>query len=311
MDENRLEEIFGNFNPQDIKRRTKYVIANKQMVEHELKVNVMVRQEPNDPWDSGWRFLYGNETDEILARTDEFFDCYNPSDILYKGNEAISKFLDAPFGSWFVRKDDDFISDEDSESEKQDLQVIDLSTKDTSELKELLAEYFDLKPTDSKTSAMSREEYIDSMVDKISRAPQLLYDETIDLLNANIQKQKTLNDEIARRIAAEEERKREQEKEERLHRKILTCIMIATWLLLLIPIVVTSGYLIYIKGKMGAQNIDTLLSLCRTGLAGSLICGVLFSLHSFLCDRSTHGIVKGVLYAIISVAAISLGIMLR
>ena len=190
-----------------LERRTKYILAPKQMVEYELKVNYMIRVEPRDPWDSGWRFLHGNETEEMTERK-EIFGCYNPSDFLYKGNKAIAKYLDSPIGSKLKRDGDDFVLYDSVP--KESAQVIEMVTKDIAELQELLAENYDLNKLESSKSRMTREEYINTMSAKISSAPQLLYDETIDVLRYNIQKQKQINEEIIKR-----KEKAEQEKVER------------------------------------------------------------------------------------------------
>ena len=205
MKEEEIDNILKELGPKVVERRTNYILAQKQMVEYELKVNYMIRVEPRDPWDSGWRFLHGNETEEMTERK-EIFGCYNPSDFLYKGNEAIPKYLDSPIGSKLKRDGDDFVLYDSSP--KESAQVIEMVTKDIAELQELLAENYDLLPYSK--SRMAREEYINTMSAKISSAPQLLYDETIDILRDNIQKQKQINEEIIKR-----KEKAEQEKVER------------------------------------------------------------------------------------------------
>jgi len=72
------------------------------------KVRFMYREEPDNEFDSGWRFMAGDEDDEFLDNPDncEVYDVntianYDPSIISY---------LKAPIGSAFEREDaaDDF-----------------------------------------------------------------------------------------------------------------------------------------------------------------------------------------------------------
>lgn len=302
MKDNEIDRILEKLNTQDIERRTKYVIAQKQMVEHELKANYMIRQEPSDPWDSGWRFFHGNETAEMIERSDEFFDCYNPSEILYKGNEAIKKYLDAPFGSRFVRENDDFISENDSESEEPNQQeVIDLQTKDLSELKELLSENYDLKPN----TDLSREEYIETVSSKVLCSPQLLYDEMIDLLHDNIAKGKELKEAAERKRIEDIERQKEERKEE---------ISLACFILLLMTPAIYNTILLF-SGffskyfNNGRSLYDSLLRVSLTML--DIVC--IFGTCYFLFHKPTDGkrrksyIIKGILLGLLTILSIVYG----
>lgn len=72
------------------------------------RVGFMYREEPNDQWDSGWRFLAGDESDDYVN---------DPSNLaIYDVNTianydpGIIQYLDAPFGSAFERTSDGFVA---------------------------------------------------------------------------------------------------------------------------------------------------------------------------------------------------------
>ena len=43
-----------------------YALASKWLVENNMKVRFMYRDEPDDTSDSGWRFFSGDESDEYV-----------------------------------------------------------------------------------------------------------------------------------------------------------------------------------------------------------------------------------------------------
>lgn len=43
-----------------------YALASKWLVENNMKVRFMYREEPDDTSDSGWRFFSGDESDEYV-----------------------------------------------------------------------------------------------------------------------------------------------------------------------------------------------------------------------------------------------------
>ena len=59
-----------------------YVLASKWLVENNMKVRFMYREEPDNTSDSGWRFFSGNESDEYVN---------NPENIGLYSIETISQ----------------------------------------------------------------------------------------------------------------------------------------------------------------------------------------------------------------------------
>lgn len=59
-----------------------YVLASKWLVENNMKVRFMYREEPDDTYDSGWRFFSGDESDEYVN---------NPENIGLYSIETISQ----------------------------------------------------------------------------------------------------------------------------------------------------------------------------------------------------------------------------
>ena len=66
-----------------------------------LPVGYMYRENPDEAWDSGWRFFSGNETDEY-ANDPANLAVYDVNTIANYDPEIIP-FLDAPFGLAFAR----------------------------------------------------------------------------------------------------------------------------------------------------------------------------------------------------------------
>jgi hypothetical protein len=73
------------------------------------KVGFMYRQEPENQYDSGWRFLSGKESQQYLDDQDNLA-IYDVNTIVNYDSEIIP-FLDAPVGSAFERdlKSDKFV----------------------------------------------------------------------------------------------------------------------------------------------------------------------------------------------------------
>lgn len=59
-----------------------YALASKRLVENNMKVRFMYREEPDNTSDSGWRFFSGDESDEYVN---------NPENIGLYSIETISQ----------------------------------------------------------------------------------------------------------------------------------------------------------------------------------------------------------------------------
>ena len=53
-----------------MKKTIGYVLASKLLVENNMKVRFMYREEPDDTFDSGWRFFSGEESDEYVNKAE-------------------------------------------------------------------------------------------------------------------------------------------------------------------------------------------------------------------------------------------------
>lgn len=76
-------------------------IASDRITVDGCKVGYMYREEPEDEYDSGWRFLAGDESDEYLADVDNL-GLYDVNTIANYDQDIIPH-LDAPFDSAFGR----------------------------------------------------------------------------------------------------------------------------------------------------------------------------------------------------------------
>lgn len=297
MNEEEIKELAEELGT----RRTKYVVAPKHVIELHLTINYMQRVKPSDPWDSGWRFLHGNETDEMLDRKDEIFNCYNPSEVLYEGNEVIFKYLDSPVGSAFVREGDDFVScGQEDEAEPQ---VIALVTKDTTEVKTLLAEQYDLGAIKTK---LSRERYIDFMTEKISNSPQLIYDEVIDTIQDSITKRKN-QIETEKRRKLEEERRREKDERELKDLMLMTAPFAA-----MLAFVAIGNTVLYFRNRYFVNGRTLFDGFSRTFLSILIVICLACTLIYLLVDplvknKELHMRRKGVMFGILSILCILLG----
>lgn len=296
MNEEEIKKLAEEIGP----RRTKYVIVPKQVIELHLSINYMQRDEPTTPWDSGWRFLHGNETEEMLDRK-EVFGCYNPSDILYEGNKVIAKYLDSPVGSAFERDGVDFVPCGEAELPEQPF--IDLVTKDTTEVETLLAEQYDLGAIKTK---LNREEYINLVTEKISNSPQLIYDEVIDTIQDSITRRKD-QIESEKRRKLEEERRREKDKREMVDLMLMTAPFAA-----MLAFVAIGKTCLYFRDRYFVNGRTLFDGFSRTFLSILIViclaCTLIYLLASpFVKNKELHMRRKGIMFGILSILCILLG----
>jgi hypothetical protein len=69
-----------------------------------LPVRWMYREKPDNPWDSGWRFMSGLESDEYMDQPSNF-EIYDVNTIA-NYDPSIIPFLDADVGSAFEKPGD-------------------------------------------------------------------------------------------------------------------------------------------------------------------------------------------------------------
>ena len=85
-------------------------IATDRITVDGLAVGYMYREQPENKYDSGWRFFAGDESDEY-ANNPGNLEIYDVNTIA-NYDPAITEFLEAPAGSCFVRENEAFIADE-------------------------------------------------------------------------------------------------------------------------------------------------------------------------------------------------------
>ena len=83
-------------------------IASVRITYDGLKVGFMYRDEPEFDFDSGWRFLSGDETDDFLEN-DENSKIYDVNTIA-NYDAAIVDFLKLPVGTELEREGDSFVA---------------------------------------------------------------------------------------------------------------------------------------------------------------------------------------------------------
>ena len=82
-------------------------VASDRVLCEGYKIGVMVRQEPVDEFDSGWRFFAGDE-EPVFLKDKENFGVLDLNLIINYSPDAIPH-LDDPVGSFLVRKENDFV----------------------------------------------------------------------------------------------------------------------------------------------------------------------------------------------------------
>ncbi|MBB5055742.1 hypothetical protein HDF16_000411 [Granulicella aggregans] len=95
-------------------------IASDRITADGALVGFMYREQPDDQYDSGWRFLAGDESDDY-ANTPKNLGLYDVNTIA-NYDSAIIEHLDAPFGTAFVREGSILIVDHTSVIPRHDTQ---------------------------------------------------------------------------------------------------------------------------------------------------------------------------------------------
>ena len=304
MNEEEIRKYANELSPEDLERRTKYVVAPKQMVELKLTVNLMCRVPPKDPWDSGWRLYHGNETTEMITdRYEDVFGLFNPSDVVY--DKSIAQYLDSPVGSTYKRnKDGEFVLVVENNPVElpNDYTDVELITKDTDELEDLLGQNYDLGMIETD---LSREEYIKKISKRVSGQPQLLFDEFTDMLRDIIaEKKQTIAQEEEWRIQREQEEK--ERKKERQFERI-------TGLIISIPVLLYIASMPFVALYRVLKKKDRVLNYARAALLmGMLFFLVISMIYLFFKDDSEvkHRKLKGVLYLVLGIACCVIGFVL-
>ena len=86
-------------------------IASDHIMVDGKPVGFMYREAPDDPHDSGWRFLSGAESQEYMDQSDNFA-MYDVNTIA-NYDPSIVEYLDAPVGSAFGRNEHvDFVEED-------------------------------------------------------------------------------------------------------------------------------------------------------------------------------------------------------
>lgn len=81
-----------------------FVFATKMLVESRRKVRFMYCEQPDDPYDSGWRFFCGDEDQEYADNPDNI-GIYDINTIL-EIDGSILPLLNSPVGTAFEREDE-------------------------------------------------------------------------------------------------------------------------------------------------------------------------------------------------------------
>ena len=82
-------------------------IASDRILVDGCRIGYMYRQEPQQEWDSGWRFMAGDETQEYL---DDPYHCgIYKLNTLCNYDPEIQPFLTDEVGSAYARKEDDLL----------------------------------------------------------------------------------------------------------------------------------------------------------------------------------------------------------
>jgi hypothetical protein len=75
--------------------------VSARIVDDEYKVGYMYREAPDDTFDSGWRFLAGNETDEYINNANNIY--LIDIEAIHKYDNDVLKYLDSDVGSSYIR----------------------------------------------------------------------------------------------------------------------------------------------------------------------------------------------------------------
>lgn len=88
-------------------------LVTRHILDDGKPVGFMYREQPEDDFDSGWRFLSGEEDEHYMADEQNAF--ITDVDMVIVLDPAIKKFLHLPFGTELERKGDSFIPYQEEE----------------------------------------------------------------------------------------------------------------------------------------------------------------------------------------------------
>ena len=90
-----------------------FALAPKQLVDKKLRVRFMYREQPDNKYDSGWRFFTGFESDELVNNPDNI-GLYDVATIIQIDKDIVP-YLSSPVGSAFEREtpNDPFVESKD------------------------------------------------------------------------------------------------------------------------------------------------------------------------------------------------------
>lgn len=77
-------------------------LVSRRIVEEGWKVGFMYRSEPNNPADSGWRFLAGNEDEHYNSDVENIL-LMSLGKVCHDLDRDVYKYMSAPVGSEFIR----------------------------------------------------------------------------------------------------------------------------------------------------------------------------------------------------------------
>ena len=86
-------------------------LVTRHILDEGKKVGFMYREQPEDDFDSGWRFLSGEEDEQYME--DEQNSFITDVDMVIVLDAAIRHYLHLPFGTELERVGDKFVALED------------------------------------------------------------------------------------------------------------------------------------------------------------------------------------------------------
>ena len=194
-----------------------FVIAPKYLVEYGLKVIAMYRKEPQDAYDSGWRFFTGSLDElEFGKKGRDIFGAFDASQITcIDGNEEIEQYLDYPVGCGLERQEDDTFELVAGHEVLENIIIV--HSNDVSKVEELANILYDQGSVSGRKIKASREDFISMMVESSKNKPQLIYEEILttlkDAIHENELAQKAAEEAKNEAIRVKEEAKRKRKED--------------------------------------------------------------------------------------------------
>jgi hypothetical protein len=98
---NKKQNAKQHYNQQNQQIDLGECLATNHIVEDKLQVGFMYREVPEDEFDSGWRFLSGNEDDDYMNDADNYRMV--TVEFLLSLDPAVRNFLNRPVGTELER----------------------------------------------------------------------------------------------------------------------------------------------------------------------------------------------------------------